>query len=91
MIMKKDYHILPTFDVVFLLGSDTPIEPVLSIGEPYGRYHIWADRNCYHWGVEIEARYIGLDDEKSPKVRECSHIPPMIHEMLRDRLPILGE
>ena len=81
--MKK----IETLTTGYLLDGGEAIHPIYSMADAYCRLHIWANKRCYHWGIEIEPRYTGLG-EGTPKIRECTHIPPNVHTVLKD-LPLL--
>lgn len=80
---------IETTEVAYLLTpKDEIVHPIMSLKDGYGgHYHIWTKKGCYYWGVQIEARYI-TEGENSPKIRECSHIPPNVHRILKE-LPVL--
>lgn len=76
-----------TLTTGYLESGGKAIHPIISMSDGYSKLHIWAEQRCYHWGLEIEARYTGVG-EGTPIIRECSHIPPNVHVALKE-LPLL--
>jgi len=81
--------IVETLPTGYILNSKDIVHPQRSYYDPEGEchFHIWADKRCYYWGIEIEARYTGLG-EGTPKIRRCEHISPKVHAIFKE-LPLL--
>jgi hypothetical protein len=88
----KDFitpRIIDTLPTGYILNSKDIVHPRHSYYDPEGEcnFHIWADKRCYYWGIEIEARHTGLG-EGTPKIRRCEHISPKLHAIFKE-LPSL--
>lgn len=68
--------------VAYILETDKEIYPIYTESDSYGKAHVWVEDGVYNAGVEIENRYLDLDDKLRPKIRIYDEIPDCIVEKI---------
>lgn len=61
--------------IAYIYDTLEEIHPIYSKSDGYDRVHIWKDGENYNAGIEIERRYLDIDEEKLPQVKVYDVIP----------------
>lgn len=69
--------------IAYLNHNDKEIKPIYTATDGYGKIHIWKEQGQYNAGVEIENRYVLLDDELIPKIRVYDELPEHIEIIIK--------
>ena len=64
--------------IAYIYPTDEVVHPIYSESDGYGTVHIWLEDRIHNAGIEIERRYLSLDDELYPKIRVYDNIPDCI-------------
>lgn len=69
-------------NVAYIYPTLESIHPIYSESDGYGKIHIWKDGDNYNAGIEIERRYLDLDEQKLPQIRVYEKIPKSIQQII---------
>ena len=69
-------------NVAYIYPTLEEIHPIYSESDGYGRVHIWKDGDNYNAGIEIERRYLDMDEQKLPQIRVYDKIPESIQQII---------
>lgn len=78
------YKQIPSPENAYIHPTDELVNPIYTKSNGYGKVHIWIEDGVYNAGVEIENRYITLEDELLPKIKVYDVIPDSTKKNIED-------
>ena len=66
----------------YIYPTDEIVHPIYTESDGYTKIHVWIKDGIYNAGVEIENRYVVLEDEMRPKIKVYDEIPNRIFDII---------